>query len=176
MNWEAVGAIAELTGALAVVFSLVYLAVQIRQSTRVARVTAHDNAVATIRDLSRIILDDPQMPDLLRRGILQEQLSDADTVRFGQFTYTFFKASENLHFHWRQGTIDDDTFHGWESMVATYAGTAAMKEYRLHRASFFPTSLHDWMDSLEAAGAGEPLLTGFVGRGPGDATTSPEST
>ena len=34
MNWEAIGAIAELTGALAVFLTLVYLAVQIRQNTK----------------------------------------------------------------------------------------------------------------------------------------------
>ncbi len=34
MNWDAIGAIAELFGAVGVIASLVYLAVQIRQNTR----------------------------------------------------------------------------------------------------------------------------------------------
>ena len=34
MNWEAVGAIGEIVGAIAVVLSLVYLAAQIRQNTK----------------------------------------------------------------------------------------------------------------------------------------------
>ncbi len=34
MSWEAIGAIAELVGALAVVLTLIYLAIQIRQNTR----------------------------------------------------------------------------------------------------------------------------------------------
>jgi hypothetical protein len=34
MNWEAIGAIGEVLGALGVVFTLAYLAVQIRQNTR----------------------------------------------------------------------------------------------------------------------------------------------
>ena len=38
MNWEAVGAVAELVGALAVLVSLLYLASQIRQSTATTRV------------------------------------------------------------------------------------------------------------------------------------------
>ena len=40
MNWEAVGAAAELLGAIGVIASLLYLATQIRQSTRTARDTA----------------------------------------------------------------------------------------------------------------------------------------
>ena len=34
MNWDAVGAIGEIVGALAVVITLVYLAIQVRQNTR----------------------------------------------------------------------------------------------------------------------------------------------
>ena len=37
MNWEAASTIAEIVGAIGVIASLIYLAVQIRQSTRVSR-------------------------------------------------------------------------------------------------------------------------------------------
>ena len=40
MNWEAIGAVAELVGAIAVVASLLYLAIQVRHSTEVSRATA----------------------------------------------------------------------------------------------------------------------------------------
>ncbi|PCI77449.1 MAG: hypothetical protein COB20_08040 [SAR86 cluster bacterium] len=36
MNWEAIGAVGEILGAIAVVLSLAYLAIQIRQSNRLA--------------------------------------------------------------------------------------------------------------------------------------------
>ena len=35
INWEAIGAVGEVVGALAVVVSIVYLAIQIRQSGRI---------------------------------------------------------------------------------------------------------------------------------------------
>jgi len=41
MNWEALGAIGEIVGAVAVVVTLVYLAVQIRQNTRSAKVCSN---------------------------------------------------------------------------------------------------------------------------------------
>ena len=37
MNWDAIGAIAELLGAVGVIASLVYLAGQIRQNSRLVR-------------------------------------------------------------------------------------------------------------------------------------------
>ena len=40
MNWDAVGAVAEVVGALGVIISLVYLALQIRQSNSTDKLTA----------------------------------------------------------------------------------------------------------------------------------------
>ena len=45
MNWEAIGAVAEIIGAAAVMISLVYLAVQIRHTVRR---TAADNLQSTV--------------------------------------------------------------------------------------------------------------------------------
>ena len=45
MNWDAIAAIGELVGATAVVFSLLYLAVQLRQSTKFARTEYHTKTV-----------------------------------------------------------------------------------------------------------------------------------
>ena len=44
MSWDAVGAIAEAIGALAVVVSIVYLAVQIKSGTKALRTTLRDSA------------------------------------------------------------------------------------------------------------------------------------
>ena len=40
MNWEAIGAVGETVGALAVLLTLVYLAMQIRQNTRSVQAAA----------------------------------------------------------------------------------------------------------------------------------------
>jgi len=52
MNWDAIGAIAEVIGALAVLITLAYLAVQVRQNStqlreaaRLAKIASLDNTV-----------------------------------------------------------------------------------------------------------------------------------
>ena len=52
VNWEAVSAIGEIVGAIAVVVTLAYLAVQIRQNTQVARSTARQAITQTTIDSS----------------------------------------------------------------------------------------------------------------------------
>ena len=43
MNWEAISAIGEIVGALAVVITLVYLAIQVREQNRESRAAAIDS-------------------------------------------------------------------------------------------------------------------------------------
>jgi len=48
MNWEAIGAIGEIVGAVAVVVTIGYLAVQIRQNTRSVRDSAFQEVIHSI--------------------------------------------------------------------------------------------------------------------------------
>ncbi len=52
MDWDAISAVSQLIGSIAVVISVLYLAVQLRSSTRVARVAAMDAAAAALRDVT----------------------------------------------------------------------------------------------------------------------------
>jgi len=52
MNWDAISAISQLIGSLAVVLSVLYLAVQVHQSTRVAKVAMQDAAATALRDVA----------------------------------------------------------------------------------------------------------------------------
>lgn len=49
MNWNAIGAIGEILGALAVAISLLYLAVQIRQNSRTVKGASVHNITQTIQ-------------------------------------------------------------------------------------------------------------------------------
>ncbi len=52
MNWDALGAVGEIVGAVAVVATLVYLSIQIRQNTKSERASALDasiNAFSAVR-------------------------------------------------------------------------------------------------------------------------------
>ena len=50
MNWDAIGAVGEIVGALAVVVTLAYLAVQIRQNTRMMQREAHLDRIRHVAD------------------------------------------------------------------------------------------------------------------------------
>jgi hypothetical protein len=57
MNWDAIGAIGETIGALAVFLTLVYLSIQIRQNTKAVQAAAIDSANSQVSKIREQIFD-----------------------------------------------------------------------------------------------------------------------
>jgi len=95
LNWEAIGAIAELVGALGVVASLSYLAVQIRHN-------AHSTSIETERYLNEAW-----------NKALMELASDeriADIVGRGMYDYRSLSQPERAVFHSRVAQVLDHQY------------------------------------------------------------------
>ena len=61
MNWEALGAIAELLGALGVIATVVYLAVQIRHNTTALHSASYQHDGEQMNRLILAIVENPQV-------------------------------------------------------------------------------------------------------------------
>ncbi len=69
MNWDAIGAIGEVCGAIAVVVTLVYLAGQLRQNTRALQAASMDSTTQTSNDIRETIYSDPAVTKLYLDGL-----------------------------------------------------------------------------------------------------------
>ena len=116
MNWDAIGAIAELLGAIGVIASLVYLATQIRHSreqmgenTRALQAGAYQQMEESVY---RVVMDDLRIPGLeriIRLGMADiEQLSEEDMFRWSRWIFLRLRAFDNAHYQFRMGMQDED--------------------------------------------------------------------
>jgi hypothetical protein len=91
MNWEAVGAVGEVVGAAAVLATLVFLALQIREGQRaqresntLARSAAADRSFEQFSGFRRLIAGDPDVTRIWLAGCAGEALGATDEERFQQ--------------------------------------------------------------------------------------------
>jgi hypothetical protein len=73
MNWDAIGSIAEVVGALAVLITLIYLAVQTRDNVKVTRSRAIWDAQGSFVEVNELLGDGGQVVDLKFMGISSEK-------------------------------------------------------------------------------------------------------
>ena len=69
MNWDAIGAIGEVCGAIAVVVTLVYLAGQLRQNTRALQAASMDSTTQISNDIRETIYSDPAVTKIYLDGL-----------------------------------------------------------------------------------------------------------
>ena len=104
MNWEAIGAIGEILGALAVFSSLVYLANQIRAQNRESRIASVHELTEAYRDMISV-LQYPEMADLFVEALDNfDDLTPSKRIRFVVLMLSGFRIFEDGYFQWRQIT------------------------------------------------------------------------
>ena len=91
MNWEAIGAVGEIVGALAVLVTLVYLATQIRQNTDSVKESNYRNQTDRSIEHSRFISGTPGMMSIYHRGMSNpSSLTPEERWQFGTYMYSMF--------------------------------------------------------------------------------------
>ena len=70
MNWEAVGAIAEVLGSLTVISTLFYLALQVRHAHDQIRMSVRQSRIATLRDLQLAVVESPELTRVVSKAFV----------------------------------------------------------------------------------------------------------
>ena len=68
MNWEAISAVSEVVGAVAVVASLVFVGVQLRSNTKALKLTFTDSSVHQFKESVIRLAESEQLSAILLRG------------------------------------------------------------------------------------------------------------
>ena len=150
MNWDAISAVSQLVGSIAVVLSVLYLAVQLRSSTRVARVAAMDAAAAALRDVTKPLMENAELARLWRTGLEHlDRLSAEDQARFFHTAHQFLKAMETIHYHYVIGLLDAQLWEGWRELLHHYVNTPGLEYYLKRRGEVFSARFRNFLAELE---------------------------
>jgi len=150
MNWEAISAISQMVGSIAVVFSVLYLAIQVHRSTRVAKLAAQDAAATALRDVTKPFAENAELARIWRLGLANLQaLSAEDQARFFHSTYQFLKAYETIHFHHVYGLMDEQIWRGWRSLLEHYIASPGIEHYWRLRHYLFSMRFQKFIDTLD---------------------------
>jgi len=78
VNWDAIGAIGEIIGAVTVVVTLFYLSLQIRQNTKAQSISTFESAMSGFNEVLRYSFGDTERASVFRRGITDPDSLDED--------------------------------------------------------------------------------------------------
>lgn len=112
------GAIAEMVGAAAVVASLIYLAVQIRQNTAATRAQIHQARSDQAQDALMFVAGSAEFASLLAKLDVDgapdpnrlEELSNEERIRFRFYCGAVLQRLENMYYQYQKGFLAPATY------------------------------------------------------------------
>ena len=104
MSWDAIGALGEIAGALAVVVSIAYLSIQIRASIRQGKNAQTLRFQEQFAQLSAQTINNAEHAELIRKLVMSESLSANEEVRayaYASMLINFWGGADSA-FHYGQ--------------------------------------------------------------------------
>lgn len=145
MNWEAISAVGEILGAMAVVVTLFYLARQIRQNTIVTRAeTTKDLYLASVQSIMELAGND----ELAKTWTDIRRFPDIDTSRRWALFQSFFRLYELQHNFYRQGLLDDEIADSYARVIQMFGASRHFPEYWDNARKTFHPEFAIYVDDL----------------------------
>jgi hypothetical protein len=130
MSLEDLGNIGEFVGAIAVVVSLIYLAVQIRQNTRAVRSASHQTLVSSEQAIQASISDNREVARIVVQANKDfDALDEEDRLRFLMLAGRLFSNFENIYYQYSRGLLDEDLWRPWSDSIPFFVQQPGFLRY-----------------------------------------------
>ena len=117
MNWDAVGAIGEIVGAVAVILTFGFLALQIRQNTAALR-TTNDNILYQFRDSQFASLsENEELAAIVIKLLAGEELSEIEQLRGTTYAHRVMATWELAFTRHSVGQMSPDQWEAWDQAL-----------------------------------------------------------
>ena len=142
MTLEDLGNTGEFVAAIAVVASLIYLAMQIRQNTSVVLANTQQTLMDAVSALQASVSEHPDLPSLLIRANEDpDSLSPEDSLRFEFFATRIFGQYETIFFFYGKGLMPLELWEPWDAGYSDFVQSPGFRKYwaehsRHHHESF----------------------------------------
>jgi hypothetical protein len=128
MNWDAIAAIAEVVGALAVLITLAYLAIQTRDNVKIMRSKAIWDAQVSFVEVNELLADDGVVAEAVYKAISEpDSLTDKEIYRIHRFNRGWFQRMEAQFALYKAGILDREV---WELRLGYAQGLLAKPPFK----------------------------------------------
>jgi hypothetical protein len=131
VNWDVMGSIGEVAGAIGVIVSLVYLAIQIRQNSAWLKSTVIESAGTRTRDLTASVYADAELSRIVSIGFTRdaETLTLEQRQRFGLVMNSGMRGQEINFVHYKSGLLDEDSYEGLLQNMTVWTNSPLFTEW-----------------------------------------------
>ncbi|MEJ2760741.1 MAG: hypothetical protein P8126_04195 [Gammaproteobacteria bacterium] len=131
MNWSQAGSIADVVSGIAVIISLIYLSIQIRDNTKAARANAFQGVIRSEMELAAVFIENAAIWDKVVQG---KTIADGEEMRIAIMLYNMFMLDTVRRY--RQYSIGYLEAQAWEARRKTLPSIVKLPIFKEWRKSY----------------------------------------
>ncbi|MEQ8694269.1 MAG: hypothetical protein RIC85_02950 [Gammaproteobacteria bacterium] len=158
MNWELAAVVAQIVGAIAVVVSLVYLALQVRSQTRESRLNATRELAQDFRNLVAEVSRDEDLYALFRRSLNDyDSLGEEERARIHMYFYSrIFGLHEQVHLHLKHKNIDTMFLESIQNRFSELIHTQGFRAWWQRNSYIYTKEFQEYVGRIIAVNESNP--------------------
>ncbi len=145
------GNLGEFVGAIAVVVSLLYLATQIRQNSRIVRSTTHHASISSGNAVNFAFADAEAARILLKGGLAYAELDLEERFRFAMLMRASFAFFEDAYLQFREGLMDSDVWDSKSRTLKETLSTPGVREWWTNSGNLYCKAFQEEVAKVLAA-------------------------
>ena len=151
MSLEQLGIVAEIVGAIAIIITLIYLTIQVKDSARASRAAAVTDATTAMQAFYQELGSNPATSKLFLDGLTQpDTLSREDQFQYLMIMHSCFLGFQRSFFLAREGTLDVALRDSIGTAMHAVNHLAGMHFYWRQRKGYFQLEFVEWVEGLLA--------------------------
>ncbi len=152
------GALGELIGGIAIIVSLIYVGVQVKDSAGATRSAAANDASVSMQSWYLEMGSNRQTSELWFNAMTTPKpLSTHDEFQFMMMMHAAMLGIQNSYFLSQEGTLDPEIREGLTTAIVAVKDLPGMERYWRQRKNFFHSGFTKYVDDLLARDSIETL-------------------
>lgn len=131
MNWSQAGSIADVVSGIAVIISLIYLSIQIRDNTKAARANAFQGAIRSEMEMAAVFIENAAIWDKVVKG---ESIAEGEEMRRAIMLYNMFMLDTVRRY--RQYSVGFLEAEAWKARRVTLPSIVKLPIFKEWRKSY----------------------------------------
>lgn len=140
--------IAEIVAASAVVVSIIFLGIEVRQNTLAVRLSTLHDVKDTIREVNLLAAERGDLAGVLLEGFKDlSTLNGEQKVRFYTYAHNLYLGYENLYLQYIGGALDSAHWSGMAQHMVDVSKVPGMKAYWADRRQWFTEEFRKYWEN-----------------------------
>jgi hypothetical protein len=156
MSLEQAAYLSQVVAAFAVLASLLFIGVQIRQNTRSQKMVAVSSLATAIAAINVPAMESPALGEALSTALRDwNSATREQRILAHFFLFSFFKLSESVWYQRKAEVFDENQWTGWDTLLRLFYHSEGLQAgWWPHRKNAYSPEFQDYLASTDAPGGG----------------------